>query len=298
MSELITLADMTLPERRCLTASDAIAGGRPDRIDYLHSALCQVGFPRRQVDARTFARQSGAVSLLVEAGSLWDGSQWVEQPLPYGVVPRLVMVYLVSQAVRTRCRVVELGDSMRQFLKVLGLQTNGGSRGGYTVLRKQLASLAACRLALGMYAGSSVVTVDAKPVKRFGAWLPDDLCQPVLEPGTIELSEEFFNSLIACAVPLDPRALAALKHSALALDVYAWLAHRLCRVTATGGTRLSWMNLREQFGNEYRSSRDFKRELRKTLHQVKAVYPGARVVEVHGGLRLYRSHPPINRHLS
>jgi hypothetical protein len=40
----------------------------------------------------------------------------------------------------------------------------------------------------------------------------------------IELTPKFFASLTEFAVPLDARALAALKHSALALDVYTWLA--------------------------------------------------------------------------
>jgi Plasmid encoded RepA protein len=44
------------------------------------------------------------------------------------------------------------------------------------------------------------------------------------------LSAEYFESLQEHGVPLDERALAALAHSPLALDVYAWLAQRLCRV--------------------------------------------------------------------
>ena len=75
-----------------------------------------------------------------------------------------------------------------------------------------------------------VVTVDAKPIKRFEAWLQHDSSQKTLWPGVLELSPEFFETLTHHAVPLDYRAIAALKHSALALDVYTWLAHRLCRI--------------------------------------------------------------------
>lgn len=56
----------------------------------------------------------------------------------------------------------------------------------------------------------------------------------------IELTADFNGSLVEYAVPLDARALSALKHSALALDVYSWLAHRLHRVKSANGTRLSW----------------------------------------------------------
>jgi hypothetical protein len=46
-----------------------------------------------------FERRNGHASILVEAASLWDGSAWVEQPLPYGATARLIMVYISSEAV-------------------------------------------------------------------------------------------------------------------------------------------------------------------------------------------------------
>ena len=96
-------------------------------------------------------------------------------------------------------------------------------------------------------------------------------------------------------MPLDYRALAALKHSALALDVYTWLAHRLCRVKKAQGEMLSRQNLRDQFGQEYRNTKNFKKEFRHVLHQVKVVYPDAGIVETPGGLILHESRPALNK---
>ncbi len=286
---------LTRTESMQIAAGAEIAGGPPDRADFLHTVMCQVGLPRRQTPARFFERQSGHVSILLEAGKLWNGTDWIEQPLPYGTTPRLVMVHVSSEAIRTQQRSIEIGHSIRQFLTTLGMQTSGGARGGYSALRKQMEALAACRLSMGMHAEGRVVTLDAKPIKRFEAWLQHDGTQHTLWPGVLELSEDFYNTLADHAVPLDYRALAALKHSALALDVYTWLAHRLCRVKAIGGTRLSWENLREQFGQEYHTSKDFKKQFRHALRQVMVVYPDARIEEVMGGLTLYPSRPPLNR---
>jgi hypothetical protein len=55
---------------------------------------------------------------------------------------------------------------------------------------------------------------------------------------------------------------------------------------------LSWQNLREQFGQEYAESKDFKREFRDVLRQVTVVYPAAHIAEVDGGIMLYPSAPP------
>ena len=180
---------------------------------------------------------------------------------------------------------------MRQFLQTLGIGDGGGPRGGYTTFRKQMEALAACRLTIGMKSEGRVVTVDAKPIKKFEAWLQLDEQQPTLWPGVLELSTDFYDTLREHAVPLDYRALSALKHSALALDIYTWLAHRLCRIKQPQGVMLSWENLRDQFGQEYANSKDFKREFREVLRQVWLVYPDARIEEVPGGIRLYESQP-------
>jgi len=113
--------------------------------------------------------------------------------------------------------------------------------------------------------------------------------------GMLELSKDFYDTLAEHAVPLDYRALSALRHSALALDIYTWLAHRLCRVTKSDGVKLSWENLREQFGQEYANTKNFKHEFRDVLRQVCVVYPDARIEQTPGGLILYPSRPPLGK---
>ena len=288
-----TVKPLTRNARRLIEAGNRIIQEPPDRNDFLHTVMCQVGMPRKATEARTFERHSGHISVQLEAGKLWNGREWVQQPLPYGTTPRLVMVHLSSEAIRTKSRRVEVGDSMRQFLLTLGMGDGGGPRGGYTAIRKQVEALAACRLTIGMNIEGRVVNVDAKPIKRFDAWLHQDGSQQTLWPGVMELSTDFYETLTNHAVPLDYRALSALKHSALALDIYTWLAHRLCRIDKFAGVMLSWQNLREQFGQEYAESKDFKREFRDVLRQVSVVYPSARIEEVDGGIKLFESPPPI-----
>ena len=65
------------------------------------------------------------------------------------------------------------------------------------------------------------------------------------------LSHDYFVSLQRHAVPLDERALAALSHSAMALDLYAWLAQRLHRVPKPHRQLVPWVSLQEQFGQGY-----------------------------------------------
>jgi len=263
---------------------------QPNTIDFLHAVLCQVGLPRSRVGGDRFERTSGAASLLVEAGSLWNSRQWVRQQLPYGPKPRLALIHICSEAVRTQQPRVEVGNSVRDFLLRLGLDTGGRE---YHRFRIQMQALAACRMTVGI--GAS--TVDAKPIKEFAAWLDSSGGQRTIWPGEIELTADFFGSLIEHAVPIDHRALGALKHSALAMDVYVWLAHRLWRIRSSGGARLSWANLRDQFGQEYQDPKDFKKKFKPALAAAISVYPDARIETVAGGLLLFPSPPPIRRTL-
>ena len=286
---------LTRLQRRVLDAGHQIHQDQTDKIHFQHSVMCHAGFPRKATDSRIFERHTGHMSILLEAGKFYYGRDFVDRPLPYGTIPRLIMVHVATEAVRTKQRQIEIGDSIRKFLITLGLPTSGGARGGYTAFRKQMESLAACRLTLGLYELGKAVTIDAKPINRFEAWIQHDGLQRTLWPGRIELSEDFFNTLSEHAVPLDNRALVALRHSSLSLDIYTWLAHRLCRVRAVGGTKLSWNNLRDQFGQEYRSSKDFKKAFKVALRQVLVVYPDAKICDTMGGLMLYPSKPPMSR---
>lgn len=265
----------------------------PDKVDFLHAVLCQVGMPRRKVEGRSFTRTSGAVSIKIDAGELWDGRAWRAQPLPYGTRPRLVMVHISSQAVRKQSREIEIGHSIRGFLEELGIGTSGGRTGPFAALKNQMMALAACRMAIGMTAGARIATIDAKPIEKFEAWMHPTGAQRTIWPGTLVLSQRFYETLIAQAVPLDNRALSVLKHSALALDTYTWLAHRLCRINRAAGVKVSWANLQDQFGQEYADRKDFKKEFSRAMRLALVVYPAARVSDEAGGIRLYSSPPPV-----
>lgn len=280
--------------RRLVDAQVDIMAADEVRPEFLHSVLCQVGMPRKRTQSRTFERNSGNCSIRVEAGRLFEGNRkgWVEKVLPYGARPRLVLLHLCAEAVRTQDPNIEVGRTAHEFLRRLGIDSNGD---GYRRFREQMEGLAACRMQLGLGYEERNLTVDTKPISRFDAWLQLDEGAPALWPGIMTLSAEFMTTLMAHAVPLDPRAIKALQGSALALDVYAWLAHRLCRIRKKDGVKLAWKNLREQFGQEYSNSRDFKREMKATLMKVCAVYPDARISEETGGIRLYSSPPPIRK---
>ena len=83
-------------------------------------------------------------------------------------------------------------------------------------------------------------------------------------------------TLAAHAVPLDERAIANLSHSALGLDLYAWLAQRLHRVPPHKPQFITWPALKDQFGYHSGAMFKFNQVFRGTLRTAKTQYPGAR----------------------
>jgi Plasmid encoded RepA protein len=283
--ELLPEFKVSRETARVLRFAADIVDSPPDRPDFLHTVLCQVGLPRRATAELKFERRNGLASLLVEAGSLYSGQKWLQQPLPYGPKPRLALVHISTEAVRTKSRVIDSGRSLHDFMRRLGIGTNGRE---YKNFRQQMRALSACRMSLGY--GNT--TIDAKPIEKFSTWnaLEEEHDH---DEGVIELTSKFYDSLIDSAVPLDPRALACLQGSSLALDIYTWLSHRLHRVSRISGDRVTWSNLSDQFGQEYSEIKDFKKTFQRALLQVRAVYPDARLDEVRGGYILLRSKPPV-----
>jgi Plasmid encoded RepA protein len=264
-------------------------------IGFLHTVLTQVGLPRDRQEARTFTRTNGGASMLLEAGNWYDGLNWQPMPLPFGTRPRLILYHACSEAVRTRKPTIAVESSMSAFLRRLGINTGGKNMGRF---KEQMKALAVCHLTLALKtADKGIVTIkNADPVERFAAWFHhDEEGQGVLWPGELTLSQRFFDTLLEYAVPLSQTAIAQLQNSALALDVYAWLAHRLCRINAASGVSISWPALKSQFGQEYKSEKDFKREMTKSLQRALEVYPAAKVEKVRGGIKLLPSAPPIAR---
>ncbi|HHW4685818.1 MAG TPA: replication protein RepA, partial [Xylella sp.] len=157
--------------------------------------MCQVGLPRSKVEGSSFERISGAAALLVEAGKLWDGEKFVQQPIPYGPMPRLMLAWMNTYAVRFNTPVIPIGDSASEFLRMLGKGSNGGRNGAYTTFRKQVQALSACRMTLGFNANGRAHTYEGKPIKHFDAWLSGKEEQRPLWPGTVSFFDDYYQTL-------------------------------------------------------------------------------------------------------
>ena len=286
----------TKQQMRLVESSADIRAGQGDKeIAYHHTVFCQTALPYRRVNARVWERTNGQVALRVEAGSALhpDTQQWVELPLPFGSKPRLILIHFDTLAILNQSPEFEIEHSMTAFLKKLqGYSPNGKEIANF---RDHAAALTGSLFRFATTQGNRTFQVDTKIVTSFELWYPRDEHQKTLWPSYIRLSEEYFNTLKNHAVPLDYRAVSALQHNALALDIYKWLAQRLCRVPVKRPAFITWPVVQLQFGQSYKRIRAFRSIFLKTLKIVQSQYPGAKLQADEKGLTLHLSPPPISK---
>jgi hypothetical protein len=266
----------------------------PDSILYQHTVFCQTGLPYRDPgEIRLWRRSQGAVHLEVEAGRAFHPrkADFIDVGLPFGPKPRLILAYLNGEALKTGSPVIEVEESLTAFVQRIGLCQDGRS---IRMVKDQLSRLAASEIRLALaYGDQQARQVNAHIVGEFDLWFPKDARQRVLWPTTVTLDPRYFESLQRHAVPLDERAVAALSHSAMGLDIYAWLAQRLHRVEPGKPAFIPWSALKEQFGHQYGRMDNFKRVFRQTLDMVLTQYRAARIELDGRGMTLRNSSPPI-----
>ncbi|HYQ92253.1 MAG TPA: replication protein RepA [Candidatus Competibacteraceae bacterium] len=286
-------------KRRMIDSSVKIAAILPDDLLFQHSVFCQTVLPYRDPgpEVRVWEREQGQVSLSLEAGRAKDPQgQYVPVGLPYGSAARLMLCHLNTAALKTQRRAVEIEGSMTAYIRRLtGHQTRGADIYRF---KDQLIRLSACIIRLNFEAGSAALQINTQIVAGFDLWEKCYEGERFLFPQEIILSADYFESLQAHAVPLDERAVTALAHSAMGLDVYMWLAQRLHRVDPQRGQFIPWTALYAQFGQGYKHIRQFRATFLGVLETVKTQYPAARVKADKGGLLLGHSPPPVpSRHL-
>ena len=253
-------------------------------------ALCSL--PRTNPGNRIqYKRANGPYTLYMTAGG---GNK-----LPYGNLPRLILAWVSTEAVRTQSRVLILGSSLSKFMRKLGMEDRSGSpRGDRTRLRNQMDRLFHSHVQLIYEDEQHKASVSSQVADRTDLWWntkrPNE---PSLWDSKVLLSEAFFNEIISHPVPLDMNTLKALKRCALGLDLYLWLTYRTFALRAP--LRLTWRHLYRQFGTDPAKAsekfivRNFRQNVLRELKKIKLAWTGLNYSTAPGVLILHPSAPAI-----
>jgi hypothetical protein len=189
-------------------------------------------------------------------------------------------------------------------LGLIAASAGGGKRSDATRLKEQMRRLFKSSISFqwtatdGNAVGEGWLDMKVAPKGELW-WDPKRPEQGTLWNSWIELGEEFFKALLDSPVPVDMRALRALKGSALALDLYVWAVWRADYATRKGEKQfMAWSALMRQMGCDYKGKdavKDFKHNAKATLKKVRKVYPLLKISDVAGGFYVHPSPPAIPR---
>jgi hypothetical protein len=284
---LAKLLDVKPKQLELRAIGDEILNGQTPRdLGFIARVMAQVSLPYRKTEEQVFIRTNGRLQLRI---SSWSGAG-----IPYGSVPRVLLAWTTSEAARTKSPRIHLGRNLTEFLHKIKMERRGGPRGDITRVKEQ---------ARRLFTSTVAVIADAPDQGYWGAggvqiadechfwWNSKHPDQFTLWESHILLTERFFKGIIDHPVPFDWRAVAAIKESALALDIYWWLTHRFSYLKKP--SEVPWSALQGQFGSQYADTpqgrQGFKRKFLEQLRNVIEVYPHARVRASDNGLLLQPS---------
>jgi hypothetical protein len=268
---------------------------------YMARTLAQATLPHADPQVplgQLYCRDTGKLTLTVAPTSKRHG-------IPYGTVPRVILAWICTEAVRTNDRTLSLGHSQAEFLGKIGLHSNGRdiSRFKDQALRLFKAVISV-EYADDLDGDDSARLLISSQSHVF--WHPKRNEQRALWDSTLELSEDFAREILAAPVPIDLRVFHSLSKSPLAMDVYTWLTYRMFVLRRSGRpfVMIPWISLKMQFGAGYpdtqRGLYDFKANFKKRLREVLTFYPEARNCiaddKKSGSMKLWPAHLHIAYH--
>lgn len=240
-------------------------------VRYAGRCFVQANLPHsiQKIDQfATFRRTNGDYHLEIKPHSKYG--------IPYGTVPRLILIWIADEVRRTESPVILLGDSLSEFMRFLGIVPTGGRWGTITRLRSQLLRLFNSDI---RFSTESVDGAQGKlfSIQEYDLWWnrPTNPDQSDLWSSKIVLTDPLFEELLVHSAPVDMRAIKALRKSPMELDVYCWLTYRMMSLRKP--LFLDYAILRNQFGSQYADARDFQRNIDKALWSVQKQYPAAKV---------------------
>ena len=282
------------PAQRAFTRFDQVnqlvsASEAEADLGFMARLLALCSLPRTNPGNRTqYKRVNGPYTLYMNTTA--------DNKLPYGNLPRLILAWVCSEAVRTQSRELVLGKSLSGFMRLLGVYSSSGEK--HTRLRNQMKRLFGCTVSMTYENERGEARVSSLVADRTVFWWsegkPD---QSSLWESKIRLGEDFFNEIINHPVPLNLNTLNALKRSPLGLDLYLWLVYRTFTLRAP--LRLTWRLLYGQFGAHPDKAsdkfivRNFRTKCLRELKKIKIAWPELNYATAKGVLILHPSTPAI-----
>jgi len=220
-----------------------------------------------------------------EAGSVVGGGR-IPVGLPWGMLPRLFIIYLSHEVNINKSKEIEL-PSFSKYLKVLGLEYTGSIRDrmfdqiNRTVLARYLFE------ELPNDENGQMGKIRNFPiVSEAEFWWNND--KNTKETAYVRVSDDFFEMCLKNYRPLKENIVKKIKNYPLLLDTYIWL-NDITYTMKKKSITLPWASLQNQAGSNYKNLRDFKRAYKNMFKELESLNI-FRMAKVDEGIVVFRGN--------
>jgi hypothetical protein len=269
-------------------------------IGFMNKALVQANLPHSKPKTDVWFRKNGRFSLVVQSGI--NPKTGESYGLPYGTIPRLGLLYLITKAIKTQSRHIELGATLTAFMRDIGLNPDNGTgaKSDARRLTEQMKRLFHARFTFNEELTDSKGNTGDRTINMQVAnkselwWNVKNTEQESIFSSWLELGEDFFNAITKNPIPIDLRAAVALKQSPLALDIYILLCLEGFKAHKSRKSHfIPYASLMEQMGSEYSTVKNFKQKFKQALRKIRIVAPTIHINEENGGVRIVPDSLPV-----
>lgn len=292
MTEDTNAIALTKQQEKLLLAREQTTDELQHELGFVCRMMATASMPHSKVSGHLYQRKTKNLTLSIVSAE--------EGCIPYGIYPRLILAWLISEVVKKQSKEIELGENMTQFMKNVGLSATGGKEGSIKRLKQQLRYLFSASISF-QYEDQKQWRARNMHVTEDVHFFWEDDFHPKNKNGIfkqkIKIGDALFQEIMKAPIPIDVNAINALKDSSLALDIYFWLTYRFSYLGKT--TAIPFEKLQLQFGAGYSNTKngrnDFKRKFLIQLKKVLFLYPNANIKIDENGILLMPSKSHIKK---
>ena len=239
-------------------------------IAHSHTAMLQCFLPQKALPAgRTdWQVELGQASMRIEAGSIASSDNrntFQRCSVPSGVTSRLIIPYIIGYAIRHKTPMIDLGNSLREFMRGLNVPISG-TKG--EALFREIQNIAAATFYLGTRTDDYFATRFTQVTSR--STFSRSRSEMRLEP-------EFYEAIQHRHAPVDMTHLVKLSRSPRRMDLYCWLSYRLSAMEHRKSVTVPLCHLQPLFAPDIASPRYFNQAIKRDLQAISCLNSGFNV---------------------
>lgn len=234
-------------------------------LNFLPNIFIMFNLPYRNPKMNLWVRSNPFMTLSISS----------EKGIPYGIYARLILIFIVTEAIKKKTDVICLGDSFSHFVKKICHNGNGGKQN--SLISIQLQKLLDSKFTIIRKENNSCIKKEFK--------IAINTFEDIYNNKSIILNKVFYEDIIARSVPIKSNIVQKYINSPLFFDLYMFLSWRTYNIKKTSIMKID--KFKYQLGDQYKNISDFNHECYKSIRMIKKLCPFMNIDLIKGHLILY-----------